>query len=141
MASRITRERAAFPLNKLERKVMLLARKLDRLTPMVAFISSFAPEPFKVLEPIPVTIRPVDRGFVASFLDANINASGETRHGAFVNVKDLMIAIFERLGKEPKHRLGKGPARQLAVLKSVMRRKDRHASHHERPREKNRQKA
>lgn len=134
MASR-SKAAALKPLDRLERKVELLTRKLERAFPIVTFIGSFAPEAFEVVEPIPVTIRAVDGGFVASFLDANVNASGETQHGAFANLKDLMIANFDRLAKEPQNKLGKGPARRLAVLQSVMRRKEQHAANHKRARD------
>ena len=60
---------------------------------------------------------------VATFFDANINASGETPQDAIANLKDMLIALYERLGKEPRRNLGKGPSQQLAVLQQIMRRK------------------
>jgi hypothetical protein len=39
---------------------------------------SATPELYRVKKPIPVVVRPHDGTFLASFLDANVNASGET---------------------------------------------------------------
>jgi predicted RNase H-like HicB family nuclease len=90
-------------------------------------IETFAPEPFEVLRPLCVVVQPQDGGYIASLFDANINASGETAQDAVANLKDLMLALYVRLQKEPKERLGKGPARQRAVLQALLRRKRRYA--------------
>jgi hypothetical protein len=79
-------------------------------------IETFDPEPFGLRRPVSVVVQPSGDSFVASLFDANINASGETAHYAVANLKDLILALIIRLRKEPKERLGKGPARQLAVL-------------------------
>jgi len=84
-------------------------------------IATLAPEPYDLLREIMVVVQPDDDSFVATFFDANINASGNTQVDAVANLKDTMIATFEALEREPK--LGKGPAIQLAVLREVMRRK------------------
>jgi predicted RNase H-like HicB family nuclease len=66
---------------------------------------------------------------VASLVDANVNASGDTIQDAVAHLKDLMVALFERLSEEPKSKPGKGPARQLVALRSLMRRKTSNAAH------------
>jgi predicted RNase H-like HicB family nuclease len=81
-------------------------------------IHTFAPQPFRVFKPIPVMIRPHDGGFLASFLDANVNASGETEQEAFEAVKALMLDMFEHLCRQPK--LGPKLASRLAVLKEFI---------------------
>src|SRR5436190_5695058 len=91
-------------------------------------IETFDPEPFELRRPVSVVVQAFGNSFVASLFDANINASGETAQDAVANLKDLILALFIRLGKEPKERLGKGPARQLAVLEGMLRRKRRHAA-------------
>jgi hypothetical protein len=96
---------------------------------LIVPISNFEPEPYEAIKEIQVVVQPDSDSFIASFFDANINASAETQQDAVSNLKDLMIALYERLGREPNEKLGKGPARQLAILRSVMRRKAIYASH------------
>jgi hypothetical protein len=92
-------------------------------------IETMDPEPFALRRPVSVVVQASEERYTASLFDANINASGETAQDAVANLKDLMVALLIRLRKEPKERLGKGPARQLAVLEGLLRRKRRHAAH------------
>jgi predicted RNase H-like HicB family nuclease len=117
---------------QLPRQFQQLSEQVDQLTerladleslvraPTTALIQSFAPEPYRLLQPIQVTIEPEADGFVASFFDANISASGETEQEAFENLKGLTLDIFDSLGREAPERLGPEPARQLAVLRSLI---------------------
>lgn len=110
---------------RLTDQVAHLAERVARLettavAPKATTIHSFAPEPYKVLLPINVVIEPAEGGFVATFYDANISASGETEHEAFENLKSLTLDIFDSLRREARERLGPEPARQLAVLRSVL---------------------
>ena len=88
---------------------------------MTIQISTFAPEPYEVLRPIPVLIRPDGDELVASFVEANINASGETQQEAFESLKSLLLDIFDSLRALPAERLGPEPARRLAVLRDFIR--------------------
>jgi predicted RNase H-like HicB family nuclease len=81
-------------------------------------IHTFAPEPYAVKKPIPIVIRPHDGEFLASFLDANVNASGETEQEAFGAVKSLILDMFEHLHRQPK--LGPKLALRLAVLQDFI---------------------
>src|ERR1043165_8022124 len=49
---------------------------------------------YKLLRPIPVTIRETDGSFVASFTAANINTSGDTWDEAALNLKSLIVNLF-----------------------------------------------
>lgn len=82
-------------------------------------IASFAPAPITVLKNIPVTIRLDDGAYVASFVDANINASGETELEAFEMLKDQIAWFFQRFN-EIESQLGEHPGRQLAVLREFV---------------------
>jgi hypothetical protein len=83
----------------------------------VLWINTFAPEPYRVLRPIPVRIVPSDRGWIASLYDANIHASGDTEGEAFENVRSLMLEAYEMLSEEKPATLGPEPAKQLARLR------------------------
>ena len=90
---------------------------------VVVPIASFDPERLDVLIPVPVVIQESEGGYLASFFDANLNAFGETQQGAYENLKDIIVTVFDLLTEEPRKKLGREPARQLKVLQAFMRRK------------------
>ncbi len=117
-------------LHKLEEKVKHLEQELVQTKKTILIpITTFAPEPYDLIREVQVLVLRDDDSFVASLVDANINASGETVPEAIANLKDMMIILFERLSKEPAEILGTWPTRQLSVLLELMRRKVRHAPH------------
>lgn len=81
-------------------------------------IHTFAPEPYRVKKPIPVVVRPHDGAFLASFLDANVNASGETEQEAFEAVKALMLDMLDHLARQA--RLGPKLATRLSALREFI---------------------
>ena len=85
-------------------------------------ITTFAPEPFEVIRPLSVVIQPNDDDHLATFFDANINASGETQEEAFANLKDVLLFTFQMLERMSESQLGPGPKRQRAVLSACIRR-------------------
>ena len=93
-------------------------------------IVSLAPKPFRVLTPIPILIEAAtcadseEFEYVARFVEANVGSGGDTIEEALHNIKDRLAAKFRILDRTPPERLGKGPARQLAVLRSVMAKAD-----------------
>ena len=89
--------------------------------PAVVPVTTFAPEPFEVIRPFSVVIQPNGDDFIATFFDANINASGETQEEAFAALKDVLLTTFQLLQRRPDSQLGPGPRRQRAVLAAVIR--------------------
>jgi ribulose-5-phosphate 4-epimerase/fuculose-1-phosphate aldolase len=85
-------------------------------------IRTFAPEPYKALQPIPVTIEPSSDGTscIAGFYDANIYAQGDNEQEAFSNLKSLLLDLFDGLTAELPDNLGPEPRRQRAVLQQFM---------------------
>src|SRR5207302_1927788 len=86
-------------------------------------ITTLAPEPFKLLQTIYVVVQPSGDEYVASFFDANVNASGSNETEAVENLKDILIHLFAFLSKLPVKRLGPSPKRQLAVLQEFIRKR------------------
>ena len=84
-------------------------------------VTTFAPEPFELVKDILVVVQSTGEDFTASFFDANIHASGDTQEEAVANLKDVMLIMLRRFEKEPEHRLGPEPKRQLAVLRDFIR--------------------
>lgn len=99
-------------------KELALARAASIIVP----ISTLAPEPFDLVRDINAVVQPVDRGFTATFFDANISTSGDTQEEAVSNLKSLIVEIFEDLESELPEKLGPEPSRQLRVLKEFLRR-------------------
>jgi hypothetical protein len=83
-------------------------------------IDTFAPEPYRVKRAIPVSVQRRTDGCLASFVEANVNSSGDTQQEAFANVKELILDVFDSLNSLPPSKLGPGPARQLAVLREFI---------------------
>ena len=76
---------------------------------------------FTLTEAINISLNQVDDEFIASVVDVNINASGETFADALTNIMDMIVSLYQCLEKEPYNSLGPLPARQLAFLKSKIR--------------------
>jgi hypothetical protein len=82
-------------------------------------IASLAAEHLVLRRPIPVVIEEDDGVFVASFLDANINASGDTLQDAYEALKEFIASRFRLLERHIAE-LGNEPMRQLTVLRDFM---------------------
>jgi predicted RNase H-like HicB family nuclease len=85
-------------------------------------VESLAPEPYEVIHPFHVVLRPAGEEYVATFFDANISATGETEVEAVENLKDVIVAGFDMLTRHKESELGPGPLRQINVLRSFIRR-------------------
>ena len=96
---------------------------LEQTAPVTVPIETLAPEPYEVLKPFHAVIHAQDDEYLASFFDANVNASGATHEEALFNLKDTIVAVFKLLSEHDPSRLGRGPARQLQVLKEFLRKK------------------
>ena len=70
---------------------------------------------------IPVVIQAADDGFTATFFDANVSMSGDTKEEAFANLRGMIVDLFLDLDSEPADRLGRGPHLQMQVLNSFIR--------------------
>lgn len=119
-------EESTARLSILENEVVSLKAKLaSGVQGIIAPVETFDPDPYDLLREIKVLILPDDMSFVATIVDASISASGDTIPDAVANLKETMVDLFEILGKLPNTKLGKRPARQLAFLRNVMRKRGR----------------
>ena len=118
------------PKIQLETQVTMVQREIAALksrcmhlenhVSMSCLISTFAPEPYKVLNPIPVVIVKESESYVASFIDANMSMSGDTEFDAFSNLRDYILDAYESLSELPVDDLGPMPFRQLAIIKEYL---------------------
>ena len=120
------RMKEAARLASIEERLATLEERLNRVetaaipSHATLYLSTFAPEPYVLKHPIPIAIQETTDGFLASFVDANINTSGDTQQEAFANARELILDVFDRLHGLPAKKLGPGPARQIAVLKDFI---------------------
>ena len=119
-----TQHEDSLRLQQLQEEVQSLKRQPQDDRTFSVIIASLTPEPFALKRDIPVLIRHDDDSYIATFVDANINASGDTLHGAVDNLKDLLVALFQRLSQEPKRSLGKQLLKQLAILQEFVQKKE-----------------
>ena len=89
---------------------------------LVVPITTLEPEPFDLLRNIPVVVQQTDDGYLATFFDANIGITGDTKEEAVANLRVLLADVFEELERE-EARLGPHLVRQFAVLRSFMKRR------------------
>lgn len=82
-------------------------------------IQSLATSEFILIMPILAVVQDEDGAFVASFFDANVNASGDTQLDAIEALKERLIITF-RLYTERESELGELPRRQLSVLREFI---------------------
>jgi hypothetical protein len=113
-------------LECLEREILLLKYRcanLERTTPTLVAVESFAPEPYEVIKPFHVVVKFYEDQYIASFFDANLSASGGTQEEAVFNLKDMLIDAFDILNEVEDDKLGPGPQQQKAVLKEFLARR------------------
>ncbi len=112
-------------LSDVQDRIGLLEQKIGELSKAGAFIvpiTTLAPEPYDLIKEINVVLQPSDDEYVASFFDANVNATGCSEADALDSLKEMLISRFEYLESLPPEKLGPGPAKQLAVLRCFIRR-------------------
>lgn len=123
----IVTEREQFlRLAKLEEEVQALktlAGQLRDSQSIVVPITTLDPEPFELLCEIRVVVQPTDDGYLATAFDVNIGITGDTQEEAVGNLKELIVDIFDEL-EHDEGKLGPVPARQLAVLRSLIKRRE-----------------
>ena len=87
---------------------------------VVVPITTLDPDPYELLRPIQAVVQGVDTGFIATFFDANINASGDTQTEAVMNLRSLLVDLFEELIALGAKALGPVPTQQLSILRSFI---------------------
>lgn len=114
-----------FRVSVLEKVVLELRHVVNELTTdrtIQVPIISLAPEPYTLRHPIIARfVQPDWDQFIATFFDANITAAGDTQNEAVDNLKEVLLTAFCRFRELGEKRLGAGPRKQYAVLKSLIR--------------------
>ena len=112
-------------MEKIENEIVELKKQIAelRLPAIQATIASLTPEPYVLLKNIPIVIHSEENDFTATFFDANIAMSGDTREEAVTNLKAIIIDTFESL-EEEESILGPEPVKQLALLRDFLKRRD-----------------
>ncbi len=100
--------------------VTLSPQSFGQLPPGSVPIRSLDSPSVTIINAIPAQIEIEDGVFVASFVEANINASGETKDEAIEMLKDMVAWTYQLLCQK-ESALGQQPQRQLAVLRRFVR--------------------
>jgi len=111
-------------IGRLEERIMILERALPATLAAIitdsqsvcAAISSLGIPGYRVLKPIPVTIRKDGDEFIASFFDANISTGGDNQQEAVANLQSLIADFYDELAAKPLEKLGPSLQRQKRVL-------------------------
>lgn len=108
----------------LEKEIELLKNRITKLEEnksIIVPIETFAPEPYELLKPFHIVLQQDEDEFIASFFEANLGASGDTKKEAIDNLKDIIISTFEILKEHKESQIGPEPFRQLKVLEEFIR--------------------
>ena len=111
-------------LSGLEGQVKALAQRVDQLCEQPraceVTIQTMAPEPYSLSAPLAVLVQSEPDSHIASFVDANVTASGDTLPEAIENLKMLMVDRLEEWAGTDAEKLGPEPTRQLAILRTFL---------------------
>lgn len=114
------------PLERLElgehQQVQIIVEPEKDSQSVVVPITTLEPEPFDLLRNISVVVQATDDGYLATFFDANIGMTGDTKEESVANLRLLLVDVFDELERE-EGQLGPQLVRQLAVLRSFMKRR------------------
>ncbi len=93
---------------------------LKESSPSIGVIN-WLPEPeYSLSNPIVVSVRMDSGEFIASFDDASIAASGETKRLALENLSSMLLSLFDMLKSRDIEKLGPLPLRQLSILDQLI---------------------
>ena len=95
-----------------------IAQCLPRIVP----VDSFAPQAIESLRTIHAVVTFEDGAYVAAFVDANINGSGDSPLEAVEMLKEMIASAF-LFYEQNEAQLGSEPQRQLAVLREFIKRR------------------
>lgn len=85
----------------------------------ITMLTSVPDRSIRVLHPLRAVVQPKNGVYMASLVDTNISASGESPMEAVDNLKDIVAAKFH-LFSQKESILGKQPRRQLRVLRQSL---------------------
>ena len=112
-------------ISSLRADLIGLTEEIQRIQETHIFViplATLAPQPYRMLHQIPVTIKEDGDEFVASFTEASVSASGETEADAIANFKEMMLSLYEIFESTPVDRMGPLPTRQWNILRNVVQR-------------------
>lgn len=101
-----------------------LNRRIEKLEAVqsgsiTAPITILPDDRLEVIRDIPAVLHPVDDSYVATFFDANVNASGDTAQEAFINLQDMICSTY-RLYSREQDSLGPELSRDFAMLQKFV---------------------
>lgn len=81
-------------------------------------ITSFDPEPYKLMEHLTAVVTPSGEDFEAALYDINVYASGDNEEEAVSNLRSYLLDLFDHYSECPDDTLGPEPLKQKRFLVS-----------------------
>lgn len=107
-------------IERTEVKVEEIAKRLERIGPQQPSIwvpiTSFDPEPHRILRPMTAVVYSTNEEFEAGIFDINVYSTGDTEAEAVENLKSLLLDLYDQLSEQTEEELGPGPIRQKRFL-------------------------
>lgn len=88
---------------------------------IIVAVDTLTPDPYIVEKPFHVVIKNEGDSYIASFYDANINASGDTEEEALANLKDILVCLYNKLNSIREDKLGNAMLKQRKILNEFIR--------------------
>ena len=107
-------------IEHLEKRIEFLEQAALSMRGSIYPIDSLIPSELEIKRTIHAQVTYEDESYLACFVDANINASGESELDAIEMLKARIATTFRNFA-ENEDRLGREPTRQLAVLREFVR--------------------
>lgn len=83
------------------------------------FLTSVPDDSIRVIHPLCAVVQPKSGVYIASLVNTNISASGESPMEAVDNLKDIIVTKFY-LFSQKEDILGKEPRWQLQILRQLL---------------------
>ena len=97
--------------------------KLEELQSAVVWLDELGDDGYEAAKPIQVLLTSDGDGFVATFIEGNLGAAGDTRVEAVRNIKEVILDTFDALSAGADKSLGPEMRKQKKALRSVVRKK------------------
>jgi hypothetical protein len=95
-------------------------QKLLEFQSHLVTVNTLSPEPYELLKPFNISVKPSADEYEASWYDPNIHTTGDNEEEAISNLKSLILDYFDSFSEMQTEQLGVEPKRQLLIMKQFI---------------------
>jgi hypothetical protein len=106
--------------SELHDTVSTLQEQVAELHGLTIPLASLAPAPYRLKKPFSVVLAPYGDEYTATFYDADLSATGETKAEAIELLKDALVSSYELLADHGEDQLGPAMQKEWAVLQEFI---------------------